>query len=320
MIKIITWILTRKCNLSCNYCGISRNKKNSPYPPIDYFLKNEMTTDYIIRKLEWFKNHNPNIFHIFMGGEPLLFDNLSDIIKYCNYNEINYTIISNGIDQKRIKQFFSKVEYVKGFTCSIDPILMKNLGVRCNTLDKSISGLKTLTEFKNEIEDPVAEITCNRYNIKYIYPLVEKLTLEGICSDITAIDISKNKHYDFSNVTDENILLQKTDELINCFNKIIDDKLNVHLPEILPEILNTLPSNMDCNPIDRMKNLVIDSDGSMRLCLRIRGLETPKNKFFKYIKENMLDELLTNIIKDKNNLCSKCNWTCQLMVKKNLTH
>jgi len=320
MIQIVHWILTRRCNLKCYYCRIARNYKSSPYPKMKYFLENEIELKKIIEGLEWFKNHNPDCFHLFYGGEPLLRDDLPEIIEYCNQNEINYTIISNGFDQRKIKKLFTKVEYVRGFTCSIDPILMKFLGVRCNTLDKSVIGLKTLKDFKNWIVDPVAEITCDRYNIKYIYPLVKKLTSEGICSDITAIDISKNKYYDFSNVTDENLLLQKTDELVECFKTIVDSGLNVHLPEILPEILNTLPSEMDCNPIERLNNLVIDSDGAVRLCLRIRGIETPKKKFYEYIKENMLDELLINIQKDKSNLCSKCNWTCQLMINKKLTH
>lgn len=319
MIQIVHWLLTRKCSLNCSYCGIIRNYKSSPYPKIKYFLENEIKYKEIIDGLNWFKDNNKDCFHLFYGGEPLLKENLPEIINYCNHNGIHYTIISNGIDQKRIKRFFSKVEYVKGFTCSIDPILMKNFGVRCNTLDKSISGLKTLIEFKNGIKDRVAEITINNLNFQYLYPLVEKLTSEGICSDITAVDISKNKYYDFSNVTDKNLLVQKTDELINCFNQIIDNGLNVHLPEILPEILNTLPSNLDCNPSDRIKNLVVDSDGSVRLCLRIRGIETPKKKLHEYINNN-LDGLLNNIKTDKKIMCSKCNWTCQLMLDKQLIH
>lgn len=286
---------------------------------MQYFLANEIKYKKIIEGLEWFKDHNPNSFHLFYGGEPLLRNDLSDIIKYCNQNNIYYTIISNGIDQTRIKSFFSEVGYVNGFTCSVDPIYMKN-GVRCNTLDKSNMGFKTLKKFKSVIKDPVAEVTCDRYNIKYIYPLIEELSSHNIYSSVTVIDNKKNKYYDFSNISDNNLLISNDNEIGKCFEKLLKSDLKIHLPEILPDILKILPSNLDCEPIDRIKNLVIDSDGKMRLCLRIRGLKTSEINFYDYIKNNNFDKLLDNIQIDKNKMCSGCNWTCQLMLNKKIIY
>jgi len=319
MIQIVHWLLTRRCNLRCYYCRIVRDYISSPYPKLKYFLENEIKYEKIIEGLDWFKNHNSHCFHLFYGGEPLLRDDLPDIIRYCNRNNIFYTIISNGIGQKRIKWLFSNVDYIRGFTCSIDPILMKRCGMRCHSLGKSRVGLKILIDYEGGIMDRVAEITTDSINYKFLYSLVRKLTSERICSDITVIDNIKNKYYDFSNILDNKLLVKKAD-LVECFNNIIDDRLNVHLPELLPDILEILPSNLDCNPDDRVKNLVIDSDGNMRLCLRIRGIETPKKRFYEYIKNDNLDELLRNIKADKMNLCSKCNWTCQLMINKKLIH
>jgi len=316
MIKCVNWILTRKCNLKCNYCGITKNYNNSPYPSIDYFLKNEMSLSFILKGLEWFKNHNPNCFHIFMGGEPILRGDLHFIINYCNNNNIHYTIISNNTDQiqDRVKRLFSNTEYIKGFTVSIDPIIYKKNDYSDRFI-KSSQGLKNLLKYKNGISDCVAEITVDNENLKYLIPLIEDLTSKNICSDITFIDISKNKYYDFSNIKNSSLLVQKSDKLLEIFDYIIKNNLNIHMPEILPKIFNILPSNLDCDIQNDIHNITIDADGSVRLCLRIRGKETPKNKLFSYLNsDGELNKMLIENIKiDKKNYCKFCNWTCPLM-------
>jgi len=320
MIKAISWLLTRKCNLKCNYCGITRNNKNSPYPSLNYFLKNEMTTDFILKGLKYFKKHNKDIFHIFLGGEPILRSDLPTIINFCNNNNIHYTIISNNTDQiqDKVKKLFSSVEYIEGFSVSVDPIIYEKNNSSDRFL-KSQQGLNNLMKYKNGIYDPVAEITVDSENLKYLMELSEDLTSKGICSDITFIDIVKNKYYDFSNITDPSILVQKSDKLLEIFDYIIKNNLNVHMPEILPKIFNILPANMDCKIQNNIHNLTIDSDGSVRLCLRIRGTETPKNNLFSYLNsDGELNKMLIENIKiDKSNYCQKCNWTCPLMSNSN---
>jgi len=79
-IQIVNFLLTRRCNLQCSYCGIARNINNR----LVKFYKNEVNTKRIIKFLENLKKHNPNAFVIWYGGEPLLRNDLSEIIKYCN--------------------------------------------------------------------------------------------------------------------------------------------------------------------------------------------------------------------------------------------
>jgi len=94
-IHIVNWLLTRRCNLHCDYCRIIRNYKTKPkeYPDIMYYVKNEIPTDMVLSGLEKLKKHNSQCFHIFYGGEPLLRKDLFEIINYCNNNKIYYTII-----------------------------------------------------------------------------------------------------------------------------------------------------------------------------------------------------------------------------------
>ena len=97
-VQIVSWLLTRRCNLKCSYCRISRGYKDKPseYPSLKRLYEEEMDLMYILETLRRFKSHNPDAFHIFYGGEPLLREDLPDIITFCNMHNIQYTIITNN--------------------------------------------------------------------------------------------------------------------------------------------------------------------------------------------------------------------------------
>lgn len=320
MIQICNWLLTRKCNLSCSYCGIARNKDDKPetYPDLNYYLKNEMSTEYIKDSLLKIKNHNDECFHIFYGGEPFLRKDLHEIINFCNDNNIHYTIISNNTDeiQKHIKNnFLNNVSKIQGFTASIDPLIFDN-NISNDIKEKSMAGYNGLIDMKKYCKDVVAEITVMNENKKYLYDLVSKLHDEGINSDITFVDIVKTKYYDFSNIYDESLLVQRDKELEKIFDKIINENLNVHMANtLLPEILNSLPSNLDCEIEKDLHNISIDADGSIRLCLRIKGnTNTYINDIFD--QHGFLNPSIeTYLAWNKDEYCKGCNWTCMIMSK-----
>jgi len=317
-IQIVSWLLTRRCNLHCSYCRISRDyDRPLEYTKIlRYFYQNEMKTEYILEALRRLKLHNPNHFNIFYGGEPTLRKDLPEIIEYCNNENINYTIITNhsGQSQLEIKNILNKVGNIQGLTTSIDPIsdsLFKSDQVR-----KTYDGWGLL-QYKGKIKDLVAEITTDNYNLYNLHSLVKNLTEKGINSDITFIDIAKSPYYDFSNVTDERLLVNKSQELRDIINKIIDDKLNVHMRDILlPAIYDILPSNLDCKIEKDVHNITIDSDGSIRLCLRIAGVKTQSTfNLLNFLdeNENLYKSLKVSLAEDKEKYCLGCNWTCQIM-------
>jgi len=277
-----------------------------------------MSTEMILKGLDSFKKHNSSSFHILYGGEPLLRKDLPEIVHFCNTNDINYTIITNNSNdvQPMIENLLTKVNYITGLTSSVDPVIFDKAATG-DRVEKSIAGLKRLTEFIGIIKDLVAEITVDNDTLPFLFPLVEKLTELGINSDITFIDIAKSKYYDFSNVTDKNLLVEKSQYVQEQLKKIIDADLNVHMAEVLlPKIYNDLPSNMDCEIEKNIHNLSIDADGTIRLCLRIRGVDTPRrinlsNLFEKDFSLNpRLKPMLT---RDKLHYCRLCNWTCMRM-------
>lgn len=319
MIHIVNWLLTRKCNLNCEYCAIVKNYKSMPdeYPKMSHYIRNEMSLEYVIKGLERFKMHNPDCFHIFYGGEPLLRKDLPEIINYCNKENIHYTIISNNTNEIRplIENLFLKVDRIKGFTASVDPVF--NEKQTDDRIIKSIAGFENLVSLKDRVDDVVAEITVMKHNVKYLYSLVEQLTEYGISSDITFIDIAKSPYYDFSDITDHKLLVEKNSELIDLLLKLQTSNLDIHMKDsLLSMIWEILPSDLDCGLEKSVHNVTVDADGSIRLCLRIRGYYTPKSVTIpNLIKPNGEISYIASkaIKKDKTEYCLGCNHTCLLM-------
>lgn len=325
MIQIVNWLLTRKCNLTCDYCAIVKNYVGMPreYPDMSHYIKNEMSTDVVINALAAFKNHNKNTFHIFYGGEPMLRKDLPQIINYCNNNEIPYTIISNNTPevQPMIKRLFEQTEIVEGFTSSVDPIFYHHGYASEDRISKSVEGLKRLKDMQSagNVKDVVAEITVMNENQHMLIPLLQELSKNEIYSDITFVDITKSRYYDFSNVPDEDMLVKPSWKLATILSEIMsDDKLLIHMKELLiPKMFDNLPSNFDCELERSVHNVTVDADGSMRLCLRIRGTLIPHI----HVSE-LFDETYPNLVSkdyydlmcmDKRRLCKLCNHSCLMM-------
>jgi len=315
-IKIVNWLLTRKCNLKCDYCGIIRN--NSVYKNISYYNKHEMHPDYIINALSNFKNLNDDCFHIFYGGEPFLYPHIDTIIKYCNDNNILYTIITNNTleIQPIIEKVIKKVGYLIGLSSSIDPIVMteNELLKQTDRYIKSIQGLAQLKKMSKFSDDIVAEITIDNSNIDNVYNLIEHLTEYNICSSITCIDLKNNDYYDFSNVIDKSELLYKTQKVYQLFDKLKNSNLLIHMKDdVLMKLYENLPINYDCKIEKYIHNITVDADGKLRLCLRIRGTSVSKINIIDLFDDNKFDEIHKAMILDKNNYCIGCNWTCPMM-------
>ena len=201
-----------------------------------HYYVNEMKTEQVIKGLYKLKQHNPDMFHIFYGGEPLLRKDLYEIINFCNDHKIHYTIISNNTEEIRpfIKQLLKKVVTIEGFTASVDPVFHDEKESGEDRVRKSIHGLENLITMKECVRDVVAEITAMKHNYIYLYDLLKELSKYEINGDVTFIDIAKSPYYDFSNITDENLLVHQSAQLADQFEKIMKDRsLDVHMKEIL---------------------------------------------------------------------------------------
>lgn len=319
MINIANMLVTRKCNLKCTYCRISGDinydLRPDQYPDSSYYFKNEKPASYWIELVDKLMVENPNIFFIWYGGEILLRPDLSEIINHCNKVDANYTIISNStaeLDSLREK-FFNEVGHVKGWTASVDPGFEQEGDT--DEARKSHAGYYLLKELiKNKlVDDPVAEITCDKDSIFKAEETIKKLSEEGIYSDLTVLDVAKTNWYDFSAVTSEEPLVPKTEEVKQVFDNLINSDYKIHMKEsLLPRIYDILPANLDCKLEDELHSICIDSDGKLRLCLRIKGYSTDKfNALQLFTKDR--EEIEEALGSDKEVLCKGCSHTCYIM-------
>jgi len=243
-IQIANILLTRRCNLRCDYCAIVRDYHDIPeeYPKMDHYKKSELKPEEWISILKRLKQNNPDVFIIFYGGEPFLYDELPQLIGFCHDENIAYTIISNNTIpvEEKIVQLFEAVGPIKGFTASIDPDLAKYkhlIDDRSTTLSHSV--LKTLAGYRNlkELnesglaEDVVAEITVMPNNHEFLLDTVKMLSDIDIWSSITVIDNKKSPYYDFSTIEDDDCKIEKTQKIYDMFMEIVArDDLKVHIP------------------------------------------------------------------------------------------
>lgn len=331
MIQIANLLLTRRCNLNCSYCNLVKdyNDKPSEYPSMKNFRDNELTGEQWCDILQRLKAHNKDIFIILYGGEPFLYKDLDKILVYCYKENINYTIISNvtgDIVWNRVWDLFRKYGKYRGFTSSVDPIVMmpKNKVPKKykDIYRKSVEGFNKLIQVKSIglSNDVVAEITILKETIPYLYNTVKELSQHGIYSSITAVDARKSPYYDFSSIDiKDGCLLEQTQELKKLFSRLFNDamegKLKIHIPEVLPELYKYLPSNYKCKIYKNIHNLSLEPNGTFRLCLRIAGLETPKADYRQAIStKGVINKGLLPIFMDwdYHHFCQGCNWTCPI--------
>lgn len=325
MINIASLILTRRCNLNCEYCRISGDANYiiapSEYPNASYYYENEKNSEFWIDSISRLVKHNKDMFFILFGGEPFMYDGLSEIVKEMNFMGCHYTIISNCTMPEEIKNFFDCVGSVMGFTASIDPGFWLGENDNHEKL-KSIMGFEMLKYLirENAVADPVAEVVVDNENIVYLEETVKRLSDAGITSSISTLDIAKNNYYDFSSITSTDQLVTKSEYTKKVFDNLINGNYKIHMKEILlPKIYDILPAELDCKIEDNLHNITMDSDGVLRTCLRIRGREIPKVKIYELLDENgnwyqeILEAVMQMYKQDKQTLCLKCNYVCQLM-------
>jgi len=329
-VQIANILLTRRCNLRCDYCSIVQDYDGQPevYPPISHYTHSELKPEQWINIFSKLKANNPNVFLILYGGEPFLYNGLDQLITYCKRENIHYTVISNNTKpiQPKILELVEKVGVLDGFTASIDPTLAKykdqieQQETVPDEVMKTLEGYRNLKKLKTQglAKDVVAEITVTSENIQYLYETVKILSEAGIYSSITTIDLRKNAFYDFSTVTDKSLLVQREQATLDEFYKIIDSEgLLVHISSLLLKLYEILPCDMKCNIHEDVHNVTIDSDGSFRLCLRIKGGYTPSIKLDNIFNQDgsIVPFFQTALKADYDVHCKGCNHTCLLMSK-----
>ncbi len=109
---LVSWNLTRRCNLSCPHCYLDAGGRSH----------SELTTDEANRVLQDLAALNPSLMLVLTGGEPLLREDLPDLIEEASRTGFLTVLGSNGtlLTQDILKDF--KEAGLKGLGVSIDSV------------------------------------------------------------------------------------------------------------------------------------------------------------------------------------------------------
>lgn len=108
IIKYITFEITSRCNMGCKFCF--SNWRDG---------KKELTTDEVKETIKKLKNYGLEAIN-FTGGDPLLRDDLIEILKYCKELLLTTIISTNGILLPKCKEVLKYLDFINLPLDSID--------------------------------------------------------------------------------------------------------------------------------------------------------------------------------------------------------
>jgi radical SAM protein with 4Fe4S-binding SPASM domain len=116
-LHVVSWNVTRRCNLSCNHCYLPAvTGKECPGPA----SAEELTESLAFRLIDQIAEVNPEVMLIISGGEPLLREDVFSLSAYAAGKGMMVVMGSNGllIDDKVARRL--KESGVSGISISLD--------------------------------------------------------------------------------------------------------------------------------------------------------------------------------------------------------
>lgn len=170
---VVAWNCTRTCNLKCMHCySQSENKK----------YDGELTTDEAKKLIDDLSDFKVPVLLI-SGGEPLVREDLLEIIRYTNTRSIRSTISTNGtlIDKECAKKFKQLGAGYIGI--SLDGIGKSHDAFRGvnGSFDNALKGIRNCIEVDQKVG---LRFTISKYNYKYldeIFYLIKEEKIPRVC-------------------------------------------------------------------------------------------------------------------------------------------
>ncbi|WDV47075.1 radical SAM protein [Clostridiaceae bacterium M8S5] len=180
-LKSVSWMITERCNLSCKHCGASAIGQNNE----EIFNTKELKI--IVDKVMACRPESITL----TGGEPLVREDLIDIIEYIkSKEEVKVILMTNAtLITPRIASFFSKnieaidisIDGYNEETCSyirgegVFDKVIKNIELLKKSGNKKIS-LSMVSVHSNNYEEFLFSELCKRLEVT---PIIRRLSLVG---------------------------------------------------------------------------------------------------------------------------------------------
>ncbi|MCD6446287.1 radical SAM protein [Candidatus Bathyarchaeota archaeon] len=203
----VQWFLTQKCNYRCRGCNVWRNKQNVKELSVEE-VKEGLD---VLRKLG-------TIEIVFSGGNPLLRDDIDEIIEYSSKYFIT-TVYDNGSMALKKIDALRKADFVAISLDSLDEEKNDYLRGVKGAWKKSMEAIMKLHE--NGIRVGVAA-TISQFNINEIIDLTKYFTSFGIpvWYSLYQYDPSGSQLFKIGNKVDEFEIKDKQ-QLVKLFDELI---------------------------------------------------------------------------------------------------
>lgn len=219
----LTWDITNKCNLRCKHCGaISLIKQDTPEN------KNwKKVIDYV----------NGFVDNItLLGGEPLLFPEIEELIEYAHSLGIKISVITNGQADKKILDAIMKYN-IESILVSFEGLEETHDKVRGKgTWEKAMNTLNLLLDLnKNKMPKTKIgiNIVANKLNRYEIIKFIETNKDKNIMFQVSSLCLKGNAE------TNKDMLEISTSEILDLFEEIT--AYHILNPNVKINILNNYP-------------------------------------------------------------------------------
>ena len=199
---VVTWAVTNRCNFRCSYCG--RGRSHSP----------ELMTESALGIINQLSSLGCARIS-FSGGEPLLREDIGELLTYCKEKKISTTLITNGsLLAERIKE----VKDADLIELSLDgPSIVNDLARSEGAFVKIAEAAKMIRSLGIKL---IFNTVLTKYNIKYI-----DFMLDFSSKNNAAVMFGPVSNIHAKNIPIEN-LLPKKEEFIKAIEKLICEKNN----------------------------------------------------------------------------------------------
>lgn len=260
----VEWLLTRACQLKCDYCKIRDDST---------LAGKQLTKDQVFEGVEVLHRNFPRVPIVFFGGEPTVLNWLPQLVGYCETLGVKYAIISNSERVLKDEAYFQELidNGISNWSVSIDTLASDKPSNDSEL--KSAKGFEALKKFRDAgVRDLVACITVTKENILEVPSIIRRLSSEGIWGITTPLQVG-DASFEYSGKTD--YLQCKDEELIRSTAAKLKKmaQSGEYLMHNAPEFYDMwdryfLKQNWKCTS---KSAITIDADGTLKRCVDKKG-------------------------------------------------
>ena len=283
---VVGWNITYRCNLQCKYCRFWEEKAEELSPKKVLYLITELASCGIK-------------FITFTGGEPLLREDLPDMINFCRAKKMYVSVNSNGT---LVKQKIKEIRGADAIKLSLDGPKHVNDAIRGPGVhDKVIEAIEACKKEKIKVNIVTVISKHNISHIPYILELAEKYDI-GVCFQPTDRNHFGGRDKREYGIVDEEDFREVISFLIDKKlegNKFIDNSIAglrhlYHWPK---------PKKIPC--LKRLFSCDIEPDGRIFICD-----DFPNSQKYLVPIESTFKESFNNLSLPYS--CRQC-WTASLV-------